>query len=261
MFSPTVTVLYEHSVSGRNSLAVAFDLLAKLKSKDLKVVIPQPAELGAEANKLSASRLASSLEASVRSTGITVSVESIAQASQRLVSQASQSLIVSSNPIDDFEFILDKVNLLVSFDEEKLDGRGSGPLVFPFGSGESGWHAAQFALPLAQAMGLPVEFYHTTWTDPARPDVPPADQMCAAAIELRRKLEERAASLGIKFNTTVETADDVAEGLIRFSLRKGACLIAMARGRNTRAGSYVTQLLEQSPIPLVICGRPEGGTR
>lgn len=253
----TVTVLYEHTQGGRNSLAVAFDLLRKLKSNDLKVVLPQPPELGDEVNRLCASRLAKSIQQFPFATGFSVTVESEPEATARLHADSNGSIIVSSSPIEGS----DNFNVLVSLDEESLDGRGAGPMVFPFGNGESGAHAGKFALPLAKAMGLSIEFYHTTWSNAARKDAPPSEHMHASAIELRRQLESQAQALGIAFNTTIETADDVAEGLIRFSLRKGACLIAMARGRNTRVGSYVTQLLTQSPIPLLICGRHQGGVR
>lgn len=257
MLAPTVTVLYQHTQGGRNSLAVAFDLLRKVKSKDLKVVVPHTPELGDEVNRLCATRLASSIQKFPFAAGFTVTVESEPEASERFSCGPNNSILVSSMPIER----VDHYNVLISFDEESLDGRGGGPMVFPFGNGESGAHAAKFALPLAAAMGLSIEFYHTTWANPARLDAPAGDHMHAGAIELRRRLEEQARSLGIAFNTTIETADDVAEGLIRFSLRKGACLIAMARGRNTRVGSYVTQLVAQSPIPVLICGRPQGGVR
>lgn len=257
MLLPTVTVLYEHTQGGRNSLAVAFDLLRKLKSKDLRVVVPHSPELGDEVNRLCATRLASSIQKFPFAAGFGVTVESEQDAQDRIAANPDKSIVVCSSPLEHAS----RFNVLVSFDEESLDGRGAGPMVFPFGNGESGAHAAKFALPLAAAMGLSIEFYHTTWSNPARKDAPPSEHMHASAIELRRQLEEQARSLGIAFNTTVETADDVAEGLIRFSLRKGACLIAMARGRNTRVGSYVAQLLTQSPIPLLICGRPEGGER
>lgn len=261
MFAPTVTVLYEHSQGGRNSLAIAFDLLRKLKSNDLRVVLPQPSELGDEVNRLCATRLAKSIQQFPFAAGFKVTIESETDLVARLAGAADSTIIVSGTPMDD----TDELNVLISFDEESFDGRGTGPLVFPFGNGESGAHAAKFALPLAKAMGLSIEFYHTTWTNSTRKDAKPSEHMHAGAIALRRQLEEQANALGIAFNTTVETADDVAEGLIRFSLRKGACLIAMARGRNTRVGSYVTQLLTQSPIPLLICGsgrgRCEGGAR
>jgi|AGTN01.2.fsa_nt_gi Universal stress protein family. len=257
MLSPTVTVLYQHTQGGRNSLAVAFDLLRKLKSKDLKVVVPHMPELGDEVIRLCATRLASSIQKFPFAAGFNVTVETQLEARDRFLADPNSSVLVSSTPMEG----VDHFNVLISFDEESLDGRGAGPLIFPFGNGESGAHAAKFALPLAAAMGLSVEFYHTTWANPARKEVSASEHMHAGAIELRRQLEERATALGIAFNTTIETADDVAEGLIRFSLRKGACLVAMARGRNTRVGSYVTQLLSQSPIPLLICGRPEGGER
>lgn len=144
------------------------------------------------------------------------------------------------------------VNVLTPFDEQQLGQRSDGPIFIPFGDGESGIEAAVVALPLAKALGRAVVFYHTTWKDEeVAPDATPEEHMCPKARQVQHYLENRARALGIKYTTIIETHDDVSVGVVQCAARTGADLIALARGRKVKSGSYVSHLAKRSNIPLL----------
>lgn len=137
------------------------------------------------------------------------------------------------------------------YDESTLAERGQGPLFVPFGDGESGRDAAAVALPLAQALGTAVVFYHTTWRSDHR-STNAADHVCEQARLVLNDIESWAEELGVPFSTRIEMAPDVAEGILHAAVEEGASLIVLARGRHTKVGSYVNQVLEQSATPTMV---------
>lgn len=142
-------------------------------------------------------------------------------------------------------------NVLTPYDEASLDARGEGPFIIPFGDGDSGLDAASVGLPLAVKLGRSVVFYHTTWrsgvdSSDAR------DHLCPEAEDNLTELEAAAQLLGVQFKTRLEMAPDVAEGILHTAASESASLIVLARGRKTKVGSYVNQVLEQSPIPTMV---------
>ncbi|MBC7998378.1 MAG: cation diffusion facilitator family transporter [Leptolyngbya sp.] len=143
------------------------------------------------------------------------------------------------------------IHALSPYDEETLAARGQGPLLIPFGDGESGRDAAVVALPLAQALGCAVVFYHTTWRSESD-STKAVDHLCEQAKLVLEDIESWADELGVPFSTRVEMAPDVAEGILHAAVDEGASLIVLARGRRTKVGSYVNQVLEQSPAPTLV---------
>jgi len=172
------------------------------------------------------------------------------------------------------------INVLVPFDEKALDSRGTGPILIPFGDGESGKVAALLGLRLAIKLKREVVFYHTTWRANVDSE-DPADHLCAEAREVRAQLESWARNAGVAFQTRIEMAPDVTEGILHAAVDAAvdaavepagdlsASLIVTSRGRKTKIGSYVDQLLNESPFPLLIVSRhsaslltpPVGGKR
>ena len=143
-------------------------------------------------------------------------------------------------------------NVLIPFDEPRLDERGSGPFLIPFGDSESDLDAADVGLPLAQKLRRPVLFYHTTWRNAEIASADARDHMCDGAQIVLTALEAKATELGLDFKTEVEMAPDVTEGILHCAVRNAASLIVVDRGRRTLIGSYVNQLLDQSPIPTLV---------
>ena len=143
-------------------------------------------------------------------------------------------------------------NVLIPFDERRLDERGDGPFLIPFGDSESDIDAADVALPLAHKLRRPVLFYHTTWRNAEIASPNARDHMCEGAVAVLTALEAKATELGLDFKTEVETAPDVTEGILHSAVRNAASLIVVDRGRRTLIGSYVNQLLDQSPIPTLV---------
>lgn len=143
-------------------------------------------------------------------------------------------------------------NVLIPFDEPRLDERGNGPFLIPFGDSESDLDAADIGLPLARKLNRPVVFYHTTWRNADITSQDARDHMCEGALAVLAALEKKASELGVEFRTEVETAPDVTEGILHSAVRNAASLIVVDRGRRTLIGSYVNQILDQSPIPTLV---------
>lgn len=143
-------------------------------------------------------------------------------------------------------------NVLIPFDEHTLDARGKGPFLLPFGDSESDLDAADVGLPLARKLGRPVVFYHTTWRSAEVASADARDHMCEGALAVLAALEAKATELGVEFKTEIETAPDVTEGILHSAVRNTASLIVVDRGRRTLIGSYVNQILDQSPIPTLV---------
>lgn len=142
-------------------------------------------------------------------------------------------------------------HVLTPYDETSLRAKGDGPIVIPFGDGDSGRDAASAGLQLAARLSKPVVFYHTTWRANIDSD-DPRDHLCPEAEAVLSELEGRAQTMGVPFKTKLEMAPDVAEGILHAAVDENASLIVLARGRKTKVGSYVNQVLEQSPFPTMV---------
>ena len=153
-------------------------------------------------------------------------------------------------------FERDDLSVLFPCRESTLLGRGNGPILVPFGDGQSVMPAAEIAFDLAQNLGLPVVLYHTTWTVPGLNTTDPKEHTCASAQALLKTLQTMAEQSGVECSVVVETADDVVEGLLHCALRQSARLIVMSRSAKTTIGCYVSQTLRKTPIPLLAIASP-----
>lgn len=144
--------------------------------------------------------------------------------------------------------------------EERFRGRGGGFICIPLGDGESGSHASLVGIPIARALGLNALFYHTTWRNPLATSSEPRDHMSPDAQLVLATAVKRAQDQKVAHEVVIEMADGVAEGIARAALRKQCALIITARGRATGRGSYVDQLLDESPIPVWSAPRTEQGS-
>lgn len=147
--------------------------------------------------------------------------------------------------------------VVASQSEASVCARGQGPVCIPLGDGESGSHASFVGIPIARALGLPVVFYHTTWRNPAVASDEARAHMDPDAQLVLATAQQHAVAQRVSCHAVVEMADGVAEGIVRAALRERCSLILTARGRGTGRGSYVDQLLVESPIPVWSAPRKE----
>jgi nucleotide-binding universal stress UspA family protein len=165
---------------------------------------------------------------------------------------AASGIIVDHN----LAFERDDLSVLFPCRESTLLGRGNGPILVPFGDGQSVMPAAQLGFALAQKLSLPVVLYHTTWSVPGLTATDPKEHMCSSAQALLKTLQTMAEQSGVECSVVVETADDVVEGLLQCALRQSARLIVMSRSAKTTIGCYVSQTLRKTPIPLLAIASP-----
>jgi hypothetical protein len=128
----------------------------------------------------------------------------------------------------------------------------------PFGDSLTAFPAANMAITLGKKLALPVVFYHTTWKDEEEQSTDPADHMCDGARAVRKLLEETATKAGVEFSFAIETADDVAEGILQCAMRLSVRLIVMPRSAKTTLGCYVNQALAKTPVPLLAVAAKAG---
>jgi hypothetical protein len=149
------------------------------------------------------------------------------------------------------------VPILVPFEETGINSRGTdGPLMIPFGDGLSGVRAGQLALPFAKELKRAVIFYHTSWREPGVTSEDARDHMCETARQNMHTLEAMASAAAVPCTSVIEMTDDTAEGILHCAMRYRAGLLIMSRRLKPGIGCYVTQVLEQSPIPLLIVNHP-----
>lgn len=132
-------------------------------------------------------------------------------------------------------------------------------LLVPFGSGESGIQAMRLAMQVAEHFmmklryGTEILFYHTTWRKPGVESEDGLDHLVEDAREVEYELRLMAQSQHLTCHTQIDiAAPTVPDGIIGCALRHDASLIVMARGNEVRLGSYVAQMAELSPVPLLI---------
>jgi hypothetical protein len=268
MQKSSIAVVYNRTTAGMSALAFAADLVQRMQATRLTVFVREDSESG---NLLSGGQDAAGQQLAFITTEVRqslpqlpadrldiVPLQSVAPSrsccGQPQLSIGEHHLLVDDEVADK----QDDCDVLVPFGETGLLARGNGPVLLPFGHGESPFEAARLALELAAALQLEVVFYHTTWTDPEVDSKDPLDHVCDAAKAVQARLEKMAAAASLQFRTIVECADDVVEGLLHCAMREQACLIAMSRSFKTVSGCYVDHALVQSPAPLLIAARKGG---
>lgn len=249
-----IVCFYEYGPDGENAVRYARELCSHLGLTKLFVALPsEPDSQLVELDLLQVQRVREGVARIARLDSSLVDLVRFDSSSNNF---CNGDLVVCSKDDDR----IDECNRLITFDEvgpsRALDGF-RGPIILPFGNGESGRTASRLALLIAKQLGLEIVFYHTTWRSDCGSDDPRLN-MCESAHALCSYLETTARSLGIRHQVRVEMADDIVEGLIRFGMRCNASMIAMSRGLSTaREGSYVTRTLASSPIPVLLSGRRE----
>jgi hypothetical protein len=240
MHKVAVSSAYLRTAGGCQALRFAADLHKRLGCAQFRVIIPSPHNALADAEQLQAvqerlirqdvSRITSLPEADV---AVTVGVE--------------DGIVVAHTPPAQ----CGSVDFLYPGREEGILSRGKGPVLLPFGDSNSALPAAIWALTIAKALALPVVLYHTTWKDPRIASTAPDEHMCKAAKSLFSRLTSMCEAGGVAYESVIETADDVVEGVLRCAMRHSARLIVMSRSDKTTVGCYVDQALTQSPVPVL----------
>lgn len=254
MYTPNICVVFSDTPEGRTALTFAADLKRRLGDERLNVYLGRDEACSlisgdGNANAADTTQKARVAELVAAMTQLTASeIEVIEFNAQPETIEFPEGAIVVDHTLS---FERADINVLTPFDESTLDERGEGPLVIPFGDGDSGKVAALIGLRLAAAISRKVVFYHTTWrSESTSPD--PRDHMCQSARNDQFALEGWASAVKVEHETVVEMAPDVTEGIIRQSVLLSASLIVTARGRKTKIGSYVSQMLNQSPLPILL---------
>lgn len=259
-----ISCVYSRTATGRLALVFAADLWSKLhglsaataSSKD------QPLHVYLRSDPAGAAAIEASLTKAI---GNLMAVEANLVRSDVLAKTnlAPDSIVLDSNHaangvIVDHNLAFERADLSVLFPcrESTLLGRGNGPILIPFGDGQSVMPAAQVGFAMAKKLDLPVVLYHTTWTVPGLTAADPQAHMCASAQALLKTLQSMAEKSGVECSVVVETADDVVEGLLHCALRQSARLIVMSRSAKTTIGCYVSQTLRKTPIPLLAIASP-----
>jgi nucleotide-binding universal stress UspA family protein len=259
-----ISCVYSRTATGRLALVFAADLWSKLhgvssataSSKD------QPLHVYLRSDPDGAAAIEASMTKAI---GNLMAVEANLVRSDVLAKTnlAPDSIVLDSNHaangvIVDHNLAFERADLSVLFPcrESTLLGRGNGPILIPFGDGQSVMPAAQVGFAMAKKLDLPVVLYHTTWTVPGLTAADPQAHMCASAQALLKTLQSMAEKSGVECSVVVETADDVVEGLLHCALRQSARLIVMSRSAKTTIGCYVSQTLRKTPIPLLAIASP-----
>ena len=271
-----ISCVYSRTATGRLALAFAADLWSKLNAGSLaatssnnQLVQVEPVQAGpVQVQPLhvylrSDPAGAASIDESKVSDLMAVEASLVHSDVLRKTNLAQESIVLDTNHaatgvIVDHNLAFERADLSVLFPcrESTLLGRGNGPILVPFGDGQSVMPAAQVGFALAKRLGLPVVLYHTTWSVPGLTAADPQAHMCASAQALLKTLQSMAEQSGVECSVVVETADDVVEGLLQCALRQSARLIVMSRSAKTTIGCYVSQTLRKTPIPLLAIASP-----
>ncbi len=260
MLNANVCAIFRSTPDSMANLLFAASLLKLTGSKYLNVLVLQHGYRGYLATgwaRVGAMRQADLVGAEVeRITGLPPELIRILDGGEQLATMRfpERALVVD----DHLSLARTDVHSIATWGETSFTRRAGKSVLVPFGDGEAGVRAAAFVQPLVTGLGLKFVFYHTTWRDPKIASDDPHVHMCAPASRIRSQLEELARAAGTPFQTVIEMADDVVEGSLHCAMRVQASLIADARGPNTMMGSYVDQMLAQSPVPvLVVANRKE----
>ena len=139
--------------------------------------------------------------------------------------------------------------------ETALFGRGAGPALVPFGDRESALRAMELGLPILRGCGFgEIVFYHTTWRADGVASENPEDHMNDAAREVLTNLRNLADLASVRHRTIVETADSIPAGIQRAALRNGCRLVVTARDPERFGHTYVDEMIEDAPTPVLVVG-------
>ncbi len=132
-------------------------------------------------------------------------------------------------------------------------------ILVPFGSGESGRKAMLVAVQVVKRLkinkyiGTELLFYHTTWRKPGEHSEDGWKHLSDDARNSALALMRIAAGNELPYRYQIDIcASTVPGGIITCALTHEVGLIVMARGSEVRVGSYVDQMIELSPVPLLI---------
>ena len=259
-----ISCVYSRTATGRLALVFAADLWSMLHGVSSATASSndQPLHVYLRRDPAGAAAIEASLTKAI---GNLTAVEANLVRSDVLAKTnlAPDSIVLDSNHaangvIVDHNLAFERADLSVLFPcrESTLLGRGNGPILIPFGDGQSVMPAAQVGFAMAKKLDLPVVLYHTTWTVPGLIAADPQAHMCASAQALLKTLQSMAEKSRVDCSVVVETADDVVEGLLHCALRQSARLIVMSRSAKTTIGCYVSQTLRKTPIPLLAIASP-----
>ncbi len=269
-----ISCVYSRTATGRLALVFAADLWSKLhgaeapttngdkQTAQAEPAHDQPLHVYLRSDPAGAAAIEASMTKAI---GNLMAVEANLVRSDVLAKTnlAQDSIVLDSNHaangvIVDHNLAFERADLSVLFPcrESTLLGRGNGPILIPFGDGQSVMPAAQVGFAMAKKLDLPVVLYHTTWTVPGLTAAEPQAHMCDPAQALLKTLQSMAEKSGVECSVVVETADDVVEGLLHCALRRSARLIVMSRSAKTTIGCYVRQTLRKTPIPLLAIASP-----
>ncbi len=251
-----ICVIFRLGPQGKATFCFAGDL-ARTLSGDKKVMVLVGEEPGSAArlagfdpNKLQMDRVKKLL--AVNSEGLTV--ETRTYTTGTLPEFPKNSLLVDRH----LAARRCGIPIMVPFEESGINSRSSrGPIVIPFGDGLSGVRAGRLTLPLAHTLRRSVIFYHTSWREPGVTSEDPRDHMCTTARANMHELEHLASLHEVPATSVIEMTDDTAEGILQCTMRSRASLLVMARRLKPGIGCYVTRILEQSPVPLLISNHPD----
>lgn len=241
-----VSVDYFRNIDRVPNLSFARALMLLLKSSTLQVRATAPKGSRTHLSAEQANRVRSDV---AKLTGIeTASVDIVEDFSPG-------SLAVDNFP----DHKRSDISWVVPMDERGLTTRSKGPILVPFGNGISAMRgfnlAAQLALASnssdAAAEKMSVLFYHTTWKNPSVKSEEPAQHMCPQAVAIRTLLEKAATDAGVPFTTVIETADDVADGILHTALKHQARLIIMPQSKMVEVGDYCFRVIAKSPVPII----------
>ena len=252
-----ITCVFRRTAEGRLALLFAADLLKLLGSAAGEVL-----NIYLDPGQADAERISS--EACPVTEILAAQNDRVLAEVAKLTALPAKSIAITESDSDciliDHFTAFERADLDVLFPsrEKTLLSRGKGPLLVPFGDSHTALPAANIAIMLGKALALPVVFYHTTWVDETVASKVPEDHMCQGAKEVAELLKQNATAAGIDFSFAIETADDVAEGILQCSLRRSVRLIVMPRSAKTTIGCYVNQALAKTPVPLLAVASKPG---
>lgn len=146
-------------------------------------------------------------------------------------------------------------NVLVPQREIGLFARGAGPALVPFGDRGSAVHAMAYGMPILRGCGFEeIVFYHTTWPADGVASQNPEDHMNEAARMVLAHLRDLADLASVRHRTVVEMADSIPGGIQRAALRNRCRIVVTARDPERFGRTYVDEMIDDSPTPVLVVG-------
>lgn len=142
-------------------------------------------------------------------------------------------------------------------------------VLVPIGNGPSGLRAFEEALSViefpSRVSAWELHCYHTTWRRDGVDSDDPKDHMDQGALDnlaaresiLRRRYMDSEVLFPVLKDHLEIQAPSVVDGIIRTALKIKAAVIVMARGDDLLLGSYVDQMVDVCPVPLLIVAQQE----